>query len=504
MNLKSMTSEKAVRNLFFAASVLLLLMMAAATLSRATWFDEAFSLELINNSFPKMIELAIPDVHPPLYYIILKIAVDTFGLLVPSLSENFVAKMVSLIPYILLAALSMTKIRRIWGDICGAVYMFCMLSMPQFMYYGIDIRMYSWSLFFVTLSYLYAQEIMNGGKIKIKSWVLFSLFSVLAAYTHYYACVAVAVIYAFLAVWLFFSDKKSLKLWLAFSLATIAAYAPWIKALVIQVSTVSGEYWISPVTIRCVLDYTYFVMGPVKKLGLIPLAACAGCAVLFFKTKPPKNIKWIAVLGITVLVGTAVIGTAVSIIVRPVFFHRYLFPSLGCFWFFFAIALGRVFETKKVFAMIICAAFLVTGFYNGYNFAKEEITYYRNLQEIKVAVEVIKDDDIIIANGPLLPGCVSYLTGQTVYYKGLDGKTFDEVQRVVLKHVENMPSIDEVNDLAGENSTIWLFKDPKFDENAVIDAEFEENGMSLTEIGRYEFEQAPFTLYRAERLKNPE
>ena len=65
--------------------------------------------------------------------------------------------------------------------------------MPQIMNYAIEIRMYTWGLFFVTMFYLYGIKWKKSNK-KI-DLVVMTVFALSSGYIHYFALVSVICIY---------------------------------------------------------------------------------------------------------------------------------------------------------------------------------------------------------------------------------------------------------------------------------------------------------------------
>ena len=61
--------------------------------------DEYFTLTLINFDVSEMIRLTAADVHPPLYYLILKFAMTAFGYFGVSSHSIYAVRVVSIIPY---------------------------------------------------------------------------------------------------------------------------------------------------------------------------------------------------------------------------------------------------------------------------------------------------------------------------------------------------------------------------------------------------------------------
>ena len=83
----------------------------------------------------------------------------------------------------------------------------------------------------------------------------------LAAYTHYFSCVAVVVIY--FGILLFEKcDKKIIKKWILSVLVSCFLYIPWIFVFIRQFGKVLGDYWIGEITINSIYDYFRFLFEP--------------------------------------------------------------------------------------------------------------------------------------------------------------------------------------------------------------------------------------------------
>ena len=61
--------------------------------------------------------------------------------------------------------------------------------------YSTEIRMYSWGMLFVTCAFLQLAKILSDNEDNRKAFCLLTVFSALAAYTHYFACASAIVIY---------------------------------------------------------------------------------------------------------------------------------------------------------------------------------------------------------------------------------------------------------------------------------------------------------------------
>lgn len=130
--------------------------------NKSIWYDESYSLNLVQGNFIEIIIGTAQDVHPPLYYLILKIGL-MIGKGLLGINVIYVAKFVSLLP-ILLTVL----INHLWVEkwTCKSVWLhsFCVLTMPRIISHaGIEIRMYSWAALFVYVAFLCAVKIISGG-----------------------------------------------------------------------------------------------------------------------------------------------------------------------------------------------------------------------------------------------------------------------------------------------------------------------------------------------------
>jgi len=176
----------------FALSLIFLLVMLILGLNQAIWNDEIFSLSLIYLPLKDMLIATAADVHPPLYYLILMSVFKLFNL--NPVSDVVFAKLVSTVPLVLLICFSYISLRKEFGSLAGGIFSFCVVAMPKMMLYGVEVRMYSWAMLFLTLSlyyvYLIAKKPSNN-----RNWSIFTLFSLMGAFTHYYAIISIATIY---------------------------------------------------------------------------------------------------------------------------------------------------------------------------------------------------------------------------------------------------------------------------------------------------------------------
>ena len=100
---------------------------------------------------------------------------------------------------ILILILSVTKIKKEYGYLTAGLFAFSMAVMSEFLAYYSVVRMYSWGMLFLILAFAFLKDVLD--KNDTKSWALFTIFSVLTAYTHYFAAIPILCIYVALLVY---------------------------------------------------------------------------------------------------------------------------------------------------------------------------------------------------------------------------------------------------------------------------------------------------------------
>ena len=278
-----------------------------------------------------------------------------------------VLKLISVIPYFFILLISWFKLRKEYGWFVIGLFCFVLALISEFFIYFILARMYSWGLLFLFLGFLCFRDILN--KSDIKSWVLFTLFAVLAAYTHYFVALSFGILYLLLFVYyvgiygvknnkfsigsLSFNEKLSLNefrfknefLKLVSSMVlSIVLYIPWINVLLNQISYVKNYFWVEPIGINDVFSFlVYFSYPNFSLLKLNLFAILSLISMVFFiyllisylrhsKEDSPKE-RYFILSGFLLYFLTIFLGTFLSIIYKPILIQRYLIPSSAIIWF---------------------------------------------------------------------------------------------------------------------------------------------------------------------------
>ncbi|MDR3189809.1 MAG: hypothetical protein LBT80_01220 [Lactobacillaceae bacterium] len=328
---------------------------------QTAWADEVFTMGLIRHSYLDVIKLDAMDVHPPLYYLILKPFVDVFGGH-SVLQQMFVARLVSIIPIGLIVFVMNNEIKKMNISLATRLWLSVIfLSLPNMFHFAVEIRMYAWGALFVFAAYLCGVKILTNTNLKM-NYLGLSLFSIFAAYTHYFCAIAVAMILAYLFG--YYLIKRQFIYMLRPVLAGVAiliGYLPWLLIVISQVTTVKGSYWIAPITAFNVLT---FIIAPFKDPGddfnkyltvFVGLVLLGLFALILVKSRKQLQARindlFIAnqalLLSLFIFFGTIVFGVTVSILMRPVMVGRYLFPTLPGVWFGIYVFFLKGFNNQK-------------------------------------------------------------------------------------------------------------------------------------------------------------
>lgn len=205
---KYLVEDNLPKVIFFISLFVILYNIVSCWFNSYLRYDEIFTLTLIQDNIFNIVHLTALDVHPPLYYLIVKVFILLFGW--TGLSPMFLGEICSSIPFLLLSLFGFLALSKHIGRLAGSLFSFCVVLMPQMYYYMSDIRMYGFCMLFVTLVYFVAYKLTI--KFDVKNALLFILFSALALYTQYYCGVAIVGILILLLKLIFHCIRSLLSL----------------------------------------------------------------------------------------------------------------------------------------------------------------------------------------------------------------------------------------------------------------------------------------------------
>ncbi len=316
--------------------------------------DEWFTKSLIGMNFMDMMRIISIDVHPPLYYLIDRAVVDLFHMLHISINPIILIKIASIIPYLIILALSLTVIRKEYGLYASGLFSFSLMSMGIFFTYYLTARMYSWPLLFAILSFMTAKYILESPDIK--KWIALSLFSVLGVYCVYISAFSSIVLYILLFLYFIVKDRTQIRNFIISCVLNVVLFAPWIFILYRHASKVHDDYYLKMESLNQIIN-TFSSAFPnfigeniISYVFLIVLAAViVYLAKKFYDTKDVDDYYLLS--GVLVYFGTVSLFVLTSIFYKPIIVDRILIPSMGIFWMALSIALSKL-EFNRIMVII--------------------------------------------------------------------------------------------------------------------------------------------------------
>ncbi len=484
---------------FCLAAAGMLIVAARLCFEDGIWYDELYTMGLSARSFGELTAFTARDVHPPFYYYYVKIVQELCRCIYPQVNAVVVSKLCSVLPLAGLFFYGMTKVRRHFGRLCAGLFVFCIVAMPNLPQYTVEIRMYTLAMFLVTAALLHGYEIVLGAE-GAKEWAFLVLYGVLAAYTHYFACAAVAVIYLFLFVYFIYAGVKgtaySWKGWVVSAAVSALAYLPWMAVVVRQVAQVKENYWILPLTWRIFGSCVKFLMKPAFGSGGFQVTAAvvlfllyAGLLLFFlWKNRGEHKLCFLCVAGTGTLAGVVLFGVAASFLIRPVFIVRYMLPAIGCFWLSFAVFVSRLAEDRKILLPVLCLLlFLGIG---DFRWFRNDETWRRvRMEEAKEALAAIGPEDMVVTE-------FNHVQGVTGYY--LENQVFlwnSRPEELLCDIFENKygtaESAEELKNAMDSGTKVWFIGKKQSD----VLTEWEQSGIRAEELQEFMLEVYWAALY---------
>lgn len=382
--------------------------------------DEYFTLFVVKFSLFDIININVHDVHPPLYYIIVKAVEKLLGAMNISYSSLFLIKIMSIIPYGLILIFSALQLRKEYGWLSVGIFTFALGCMSQFFMHFILGRMYSLGIVFLLISFYFMKNILKDSDTR--SWIFFTVFSVLGAYTHYFVAISAIALYLMVLIYTLL-NKQSLKKWLISVACGIVMYLPWIYSLINQLAKVHKSYWIKDLT------FGYFI----KCLGYfstnsdaVIIQILAIVVLVFFVYVLFKNThgildseNYFILSGIAAFVLTLLIGSVVSVVFKPILVARYLIPASAILWFAVSILVGKI-ENSKMLTISIVLIMLLSVCAVADTVSYNDTLLHDGTDHAKL-LDKINDGDIVIFNsGVGLLEFADYVNATDIYTIELD------------------------------------------------------------------------------------
>lgn len=421
------------------SNIVLWLMVALGTLvhgilcfGQTIWLDEALTGTYIRMGWGELLAFTTTDVHPPLYYLIVKAGITLFG------DHLYVVKLFSYLPFVFMLILTAVKVSKEYGNRTAFLVLVFLCTAPCVIERNAEMRMYQWAMFFV---FAFALWLFAAAKEqRRKDWMICLAFGLGAAYTHYYALVAVILLYAII----FLANIKKRPVVISIlinAVVSIAGYLPWLIVFLGQAKSLKETGWWQEAGLGLAEIYEYLVFPFSEKTGyeavlfLALLLAVVICWIIG-KRKEHK-IETAACIGTYLLL--IVLGLLIVVFYQPVFIPRFIYPTVGVLLLGMAILLA---EWRTEVICLIGAVLLIFAAktYNSqlhYQYDDDSVPALNSF------MESIEGDSLIVCDQDAVKCIVEYLypgqsvendadveekqvTGKKVYYFVCDDSSLEE------------------------------------------------------------------------------
>lgn len=447
----------------------------------SVWFDEAFGAYMIHFNFAEIFRYTAADVHPPLFYWLLKLWSMMFGnteLALRSMSVFF-GGIAIIFGYLLTNRLFDKKVAR--------VCLIFMIFSPMFVRYGQEMRMYT-LVAAIALAATYVLTFAIQTK-KCLPWIIYGLLVALGMWTHYF----MAIIWVAHWVWRAdtihaiakkgeFLKKFFSKEWIMAHIIAVAIFVPWVPFLLKQVLDVQfNGFWIPAVTPNTIPNFltNYFVyqgsgnltgwlaLGFLLVFILLIVLAFSDCELLKGKGKWRQNYRLVAAVSFVPIVLLFLLSMPP---LRSVFVDRYLTASTLAMSIFIGVtlAVGGKFIGKKLRAVVIIfvAGLMILGVTNVWyfgNYSKDaNPPASNNAREIVQAVaNKPTNGQPIIADSPwLFYESVFYSTNNhPVYF--IEANTQYQYGSLDMLKYNDQHKIKDIVTFTKQNPIVWYIGLPR-------------------------------------------
>lgn len=477
-----------------ALTILVVCLNFSMMSDRVLWGDEAFSANTAHKDVDGILQvLYYWDNHPPLFYYWLKLFGTLFGYKVP------VFHLASLVPFLIGIVLALTVVRKHFGMLPAAFFVMVSGLGQACLEYNLEVRMYALAFLGVMGCFYCAYRVIADGSRK--TWAGMVLWALAAAYSHYYALVAVGIMLFFtgVAVWIKYRGKAWKKGVLAI-VAFLIGYAPWLYFFYAGLKNVSRGWWMTEIL---GLDQSLeIVMGGRRMNGIVfPLVILFLLVMLVADSsvfsaekesvhlQKPSVKNWsdktyAMAVGACTILGTLAFAYLLSVVMAPMLTQRYLYPLSAVAIVMLVVGSSRVLELTaeleqhawkgmEFLTRLILVLLLTVLFGLGIqNYRECYDSYEQQKVETDKTLDLIgtPDEDMkMITNG------VKHLGWTVLYYYYPDNEIVNGDYR------------------QAEADRFWYFTPGELGADAVT--ELRQKGYQVTDYGLMQLAQYPFYLY---------
>lgn len=445
---------------------LIFMVLCMLNLTSTIWFDESYSAYLVRGNFGDIWNMTSLDVHPPLFYFLLKIWSSIFGY------TDFSMRFMSIFFGAVAIIFTFHLLKR-WFNIKTAGIAVIALSLsPMLIRYGQEMRMYT-LVFAIIMAATYVLDLMLETK-KTRYYILYAVLIALGMWTHYFAAIA------WIAHIIYYTVSKRAKLFskpmlLTYILA-VALFIPWLPSLFRQIIEVQSGFWIPSISMATPVSYmTEALMFSEAEYatGWLVLL-CLGATILttYFLRKIYVTQNKVERSKFWLLISIIAIPPIILIILSlppltSMFIDRYILYSAALIWTLIGMAIAFAFSKKwlknstvfqKLLAIVLfisVAGCAITGIVNVENRKTEGF-----VKNIVSSTKLVSEPGIpILANNEWnYYDAVFYSSEEHPIYGVDEWMNYQYGSIFPIKHI-GYNLIDNLDDFMSSHDKIWYITD---------------------------------------------
>lgn len=460
------------------------------------WFDEAFSAYLTKFNLFEIAKYTALDVHPPMYYWLLKIWTDIFG------HSELAFRSLSVVFGVSAIFIAYALIKKMFSARAAMIGVLMMAFSPMLVRYGMEARMYTMvATIGLGATYVLIDAVKTDSK---KKWTIYGILVGLGMWTHYFT----AIIWLSHWFWRYLVTKNVKyswrqrvanyfsRHWIRAHVVAVIVFMAWLPVMIIELGGIqSTNFWIGPAGINSFTNYLTNTFYYLEYQQVINYPAAALIAVSIFMIfagfKVYKKLDADKQSNYLLLVSMSCVSPLILILaslppLKPAFVERYLLTASITFLLLLGVNLHYYFEGKKLYkklaVFLVLLAMLAFGISNVYHYGN----YNKNTSTSVTTREVVREINSrsgtsipIIADNPwIFYEAISYDSAKNPIFFVNETTDYKYGSLAMLKE-NDMYKIKSFEDFLKTHSEFWYIG---FNSDGSIEAPFK----NICAIDRFE------------------
>lgn len=328
--------------------------------------DEEFTMSIVKYNCAKLIGVDSLDVHPPLYYLSLKLFLQlvtwwTSSIFVKTICSRIFSLLTTLVGLYGLFKITKKLNIKVNVKLVALLYLF----VPSILPYSTTIRMYSLSSLFIIFEFYFIIQFNKNNRLR--DLILFTVFASLAAYTHYYAAVSAGSFILILFIFNIIKHKwqKSYQYFLS-GILFIIMYIPIVPFVFKQFQYESDVVHL--VNISSFIHEIYASLVGVTSSDGVPRMLFVSLLFIFmiililwgFKNFDKQFNKYFIII-ISDFIFTLFISFISFIVSKTPFMPRYMYADFSLYSFFITVIFSTYifhYRNKNLFKLMMILSLL--------------------------------------------------------------------------------------------------------------------------------------------------